>query len=89
MLRRTFLTTAALGLALLAVSAAAEDKPTRPGPTESGFLLPNGWTITPAGKQVPLSDLPLNIVPLADGKHASSPPAVSTSISSSSSISKR
>ncbi len=70
MLRRTFLTTAALGLALLAVSAAAEDKPTRPGPTESGFLLPNGWTITPAGKQVPLSDLPLNIVPLADGKHA-------------------
>ncbi len=70
MLRRTFLTTAALGLALLAGSAAAEDKPTRPGPTGAGFLLPNGWTITPAGKQVPLTDLPLNIVPLADGKHA-------------------
>ena len=68
MIRRTFLTIG-LAAALLTTSTAA-DGPTRPGPTDAGFLLPNGWTITPAGKQVPLTDLPLNIVPLADGKHA-------------------
>jgi YVTN family beta-propeller protein len=59
------------GLVLLPVlPLLAEDRPRLPGPTEHGFLLPNGWTITPAGRQVPLTDLPLNIVPLADGKHA-------------------
>ncbi len=47
-----------------------QDKPVFPGPTDKGFLLPNGWTITPAGKHVPLTDLPLNIVPLPGGKHA-------------------
>jgi YVTN family beta-propeller protein len=54
----------------LVVSAAADDKTRFPGPTSHGFLLPNGWTITPAGRQVTLTDLPLNIVPLADNKHA-------------------
>ena len=34
-----------------------------------GFLLPNGWTLSPAGDQVNLTDLPLNVVPLADGRH--------------------
>ena len=33
-------------------------------------MLPNGWTISPAGQQVTLTDLPLNIVPLRDGKRA-------------------
>src|SRR5262245_10439412 len=49
-----------------------EDKPKAqfPGPTDKGFLLPNGWTLTPAGKHVVLTDLPLNILPLADSKHA-------------------
>jgi YVTN family beta-propeller protein len=40
-----------------------------PGPTKDGFLLPNGWTVSPAGKQVLIADLPLGIVPLADGRH--------------------
>lgn len=40
------------------------------GKTERGFLLPNGWTISPAGDQVALTDLPLNIIPMADGRHA-------------------
>ncbi|MHC5538602.1 bifunctional YncE family protein/alkaline phosphatase family protein [Singulisphaera rosea] len=40
------------------------------GPSDKGFLLPNGWTLTPAGDQVALTDLPLNIVPLADSQHA-------------------
>jgi YVTN family beta-propeller protein len=54
----------------MALPAAGDEPARRPGPTAKGFLLPNGWTISPAGKQVPLTDLPLNIVPLADGKHA-------------------
>ncbi len=56
--------------ATLALPLLAQDKPQFAGPIEGGFLLPNGWTITPAGAQVDLTDLPLNILPLADGKHA-------------------
>ena len=53
----------------------AEDKvkpepPRYSGPTDKGFLLPNGWTLTPVGDQVALTDLPLNIIPLADSRHA-------------------
>src|SRR5262249_25138269 len=51
-------------------SAHGQEKPTYAGPTEKGFLLPNGWMLTPAGKHVTLADLPLNIIPLDDGKHA-------------------
>ena len=39
-----------------------------PGKTETGFLLPNGWHLTPAGKQVETTDLLLNIYPLADNR---------------------
>ena len=41
-------------------------KPAIAGPSEQGFLLPNGWRISPAGKQVPLADLPLKIITSAD-----------------------
>ncbi|MBI2827080.1 MAG: bifunctional YncE family protein/alkaline phosphatase family protein [Planctomycetia bacterium] len=41
-----------------------------PGQTDDGFRLPNGWTLTPAGEQVTLTDMPLNIIPLADNRHA-------------------
>jgi YVTN family beta-propeller protein len=61
---------AGLVCALLGATLLAEDKPRFAGPTEKGFLLPNGWTITPAGKHVTLTDLPLNILPLADNKYA-------------------
>jgi YVTN family beta-propeller protein len=47
----------------------AEDKPHYAGPTKDGFLLPNGWRLSPAGRQVTLTDLPLNILPLDIGKH--------------------
>jgi YVTN family beta-propeller protein len=40
------------------------------GPTRDGFLLPNGWHLTPVGKHVLTTDLPLNVLPLRDGKHA-------------------
>jgi YVTN family beta-propeller protein len=56
--------------ALLGWGLCADDKPRFAGPTEKGFLLPNGWTLTPAGRHVTVPDLPLNILPLADNKHA-------------------
>jgi DNA-binding beta-propeller fold protein YncE len=60
-----------LSLSLLSPAPAAqEQKPATAGPTERGFLLPNGWTLTPAGKHVTLTDLPLNIIPLADSRRA-------------------
>src|SRR5437660_12512920 len=59
----------ATALLLAVLPAAAQDKPQFAGPTASGFLLPIGWTLSPAGQHVVLSDLPLNIRPLADGKH--------------------
>ena len=49
---------------------ASRPRPAYAGATERGFLLPNGWTISPVGAQVELADLPLNIIPLADGRHA-------------------
>jgi YVTN family beta-propeller protein len=69
-----------VALLLLAGPALAVDPPakapvqadpaTRPGPTKDGFLLPNGWHLTPAGKHIATTDLPLNIVPLKDSRYA-------------------
>src|SRR5262245_38395436 len=66
-MRRTLLV-----LPLLAISLAAQDKPDpvrTAGPTKTGFLLPNGWHLTPVGRHLVTTDLPLNILPLKDGKH--------------------
>src|SRR4051794_17972726 len=53
----------------------AQDKPTKnppgyPGPSAAGYVLPNGWRLTPAGQQIILTDLPLNIRTTPDGKFA-------------------
>lgn len=67
-------TTSALACLFVSMAAVAEEpavsKPRFAGPTDSGFLLPNGWHLTPAGEHLVLTDLPLNIIPLADNKHA-------------------
>lgn len=60
---------------VLALATSAQDKPAQkasgtPVPTATGYLLPNGWRLTPAGQQVILTDLPLNIRISADGKYA-------------------
>src|SRR5262245_30205004 len=74
-MRRAF-RLAALGTVLLFVTGAMAQEPSRqkppafPGPIEGGFLLPNGWRVTPVGQQVLLTDLPLNILTSADGKYA-------------------
>ena len=36
---------------------------------DQSILLPNGWTITPAGKQIPLSTLPMSMTVSPDGGH--------------------
>ena len=58
------------GLHVFADEKAKGERPRYAGPTENGFLLPNGWTLTPAGKHVTIADLPLNIMALADNRHA-------------------
>jgi YVTN family beta-propeller protein len=40
-----------------------------PGKTAAGTLLPNGWTLTPEGAQVAVSDLPLNMALSNDGRY--------------------
>jgi DNA-binding beta-propeller fold protein YncE len=41
-----------------------------PGPRGDGStLLPNGWRLAPAGLQLPVGDLPLNLITSADGKY--------------------
>jgi len=46
----------------------AQEVPRYAGATKTGFLLPNGWVVSPVGEQVPVADLPLNILPLPDGR---------------------
>jgi DNA-binding beta-propeller fold protein YncE len=47
----------------------AQEAPRYAGATKAGFLLPNGWVVSPVGEQVPVADLPLNILPLPDSRH--------------------
>jgi len=65
MKRSLCLATIFLGFAssLIADEPKSDAKPQYAGPTSTGFLLPNGWHITPVGQQVQTTDLPLNIIP--------------------------
>src|SRR5271154_2452526 len=70
MRRPGILLVAVVALTLASASAIhAQEAPKYAGPTDKGFLLPNGWTLKPAGQHILLADLPLNIVPLADNRH--------------------
>jgi YVTN family beta-propeller protein len=58
-------------IAAVAASAsgiASAAPPQTAGPSEKGFVLPNGWVLTPVGRHVELTDLPLNILPLPDNR---------------------
>lgn len=55
----------AAGLLALSLSAAAYAQT-----DVKKVVLPNGWTLTPAGHSLPLGDLPLNIAVSASGKYA-------------------
>src|SRR4051812_39384885 len=50
---------------------AARQTAVLPGVRPGGeVLLPNGWSLRPAGKQVALGDFPVNLALHPDGKHA-------------------
>ncbi|MGO9600215.1 MAG: bifunctional YncE family protein/alkaline phosphatase family protein [Isosphaeraceae bacterium] len=52
------------------VAANAQEAPRYAGATKTGFLLPNGWVVSPAGQHVIIPDLPLNVLALPDNHHA-------------------
>ena len=53
--------------AVISIHASAQ----LPGPvTPTKVLLPNGWSLTPAGTSLPLGDLPLNIAVSSSGRYA-------------------
>ena len=51
----------------LVVCLSAQDVPHA---LPDGFALPNGWRITPAGKNIPGNDMVLNILLSPDGRNA-------------------
>jgi YVTN family beta-propeller protein len=67
---RTF--SAALFAALAAFSGCTQpSRITLPGPTDDGrTLLPNGWSLSPAGKHLTVGELPMNMAITPDGKFA-------------------
>ena len=54
-------------LAMLLVWSSCSRRPMLPGPFRDGTLLPNRWMLTPAGRHIPVGDLPLNMVVSPDG----------------------
>ncbi len=57
-----------LALILLPAILSAQQKPGR-HTGHSSVLLPTGWSLTPAGRSLPLGDLPLNMVVSPDKKY--------------------
>ncbi|GMW02349.1 MAG: phosphoesterase [Candidatus Hydrogenedentota bacterium] len=55
-----------LGL-MVSSGAVLADIKALPGPFEDGYLLPNGWRISPSGTLLETQDLLLSIVPTPDG----------------------
>lgn len=54
----------------LTLTAGAQSPETKEDLLKKKVLLPNGWTLTPAGKSLPLGDLPLNIAVSSSGQFA-------------------
>ena len=58
--KRVFLLLSACLLGAVAVAQPGRQTPTN-DPKATQITLPNGWSLTPAGRSLPLGDLPLNI----------------------------
>jgi len=76
-IRRTSLALATLALAVvtsaiyIGAQSPAGSAPASPGALADGTtLLPNGWRLAPAGRQLRVGTLPLNIVLSPDGRYA-------------------
>src|SRR6185295_15135698 len=76
MFRRSSLLLLAVALLTTGSGVSAADAPQppkphpeRPGPAGGGVtLLPNGWRIAPAGRHIPVGDLPLAMAESPDGR---------------------
>ncbi len=72
---RTFVAICLVALVLVAaavgsVAQRGPSAPVRPGSLGGGVvLLPNGWKIAPAGRHIPIGDLPLNMVQTPDDQY--------------------
>lgn len=64
--RPRYLAIAAITLVISAMPALSQTK--LPRPTENGFALPNGWSISPIGHSLPTEDMVLKLLPSHDGK---------------------
>src|SRR5581483_1039136 len=66
----TFLTFALAGLFLMQDAVSQKSTREQVGPlADGGFLLNNGWTIRPAGQQVPVDTFPMSSAVSGDGKY--------------------
>src|ERR1700684_2939144 len=79
--KRSICSLVLVGLALLVRHAWSDEpapkaeegsaaKPADTKPADDAILLPNGWKLTLAGRQVIITDLPLNILAAPDGRYA-------------------
>ena len=59
-----------VALITFALSSFAVAQPTAGRRPNGSAILPNGWPITPIGKQIPVSTLPMAVELTPDGKHA-------------------
>src|SRR5450755_1285291 len=67
---RFFLATAVLLALACFLTSQPGTGPQKVGPLpDGGFLLSNGWTLRPAGKQIPLDTLPMSTALSPDGKY--------------------
>ena len=55
---------------LSGIAFAQTNGPELPGKYKNYTLLPNGWKLSPQGSQVPIGELPLNMVVTKDGHYA-------------------
>ncbi len=64
------LTLAVAGAAILTRAQSGSSLPAQPGALADGtMLLPNGWRISPVGRQVTVGTLPLNLVPTPEHQY--------------------
>ena len=59
-----------LSFALALITLAVCAQTTLPGPQSNSMLLPNGWSLSPAGRSLPAGDFPMNIALSRSGKRA-------------------
>ncbi len=69
--KQNLITVILLMFFILASGCSGENDMTlKPGSYDNYTLLPNGWKLTPAGDQIPIDELPLNMVVTKDENYA-------------------